>query len=344
MKYLICQEWKNTKNNHTGMVHLCKLIRKKNPKDYQLIKVPDIIIYFSNKKLNSFQFKLQPYIYNIIYFFITINLLIKIRKGDTIFLFEYLLKERNQYFVARMLKFVFSEKICIYGLAHLTPTRLDLMYTNKELIKFTSVLDYNITLGSSLSEYLISKGIEKEKIITSFHYVDTNYYLQKNERFTINNLTVIIMGIQMRNFSIMSDIVRDNPSVQFIICQAFFKLDSFFKNCPNAILKGFMKEDELKKEMENADISMNFMIDTVGSNVITTSMAMGLALIVSDVGSIKDYCDLENTIFCKSEFEFTHAINLLQRNKQQLLSMQKSSVKKSDEFKFESFYIFLNSL
>ena len=49
--------------------------------------------------------------------------------------------------------------------------------------------------------------------------------------------------------------------------------------------------------MANADISPNVMEDTVGSNVIVTSLAMGLAMICSNVGSIKDYCDDSNTIF-----------------------------------------------
>lgn len=344
MKYLICQEWKNTKGNHAGMVHLCKLIHKENPIDYELIIVPDIIIYFSSKLLVSIQFKIQPYIYKLIYFFITLKLLMKIKKGDSIFLFEYLLKERNQYFIARILKFFFGDKITIYGLAHLTPTRLDLMYNEQELLKYTSVLDFNLTLGSSLTDYLVVNGVEKEKVITTFHYVDTAYYFPVKASSISDDFTVIVMGIQMRDFDMISNIVKTNSSVQFIICQAFFKMDSFFKDCSNVKLKGFMEEDELKKEIEKADVSLNLMIDTVGSNVITTCMAMGLALVVSDVGSIRDYCDGENAFFCKNEIEFNDAIKNLKENKGLLLNMQKSSLQKSTFLKFENFYYFFNNI
>lgn len=344
MKYLICQEWKNTKGNHAGMVHLCKLINNKNPVDYKLIIVPDIIFYFPNKLLVSIQFKIQPYIYNLIYFFIFLNLVFKIKKGDSIFLFEYLLKERNQYFIARILKFIFGNKITIYGLAHLTPTRLESIYTKQELLKCTQVIDYNLTLGSSLTDYLIKNGTDKEKVITTFHYVDTNYYYPVKSFSSSDDFTVIVMGIQMRDFTMISNIVKANSSIKFIICQAFFKMDSFFENCTNVEFRGFMSENKLKEEIDRADISLNLMIDTVGSNVITTCMAMGLALVVSDVGSIKDYCDEENAIFCKNEIEFNEGIKIIKANKELLLNMQKSSLQKSSLFKFENFYKIINTI
>lgn len=344
MKYLICQEWKNTKGNHAGMVHLGKLIQKKNPIDYKLIIVPDRIIYLSSKVLMSIQFLIQPFIYNLIYFFITLKLVLKIKNGDSVFLFEYLLKERNQYFIARILKFFFGAKITIYGLAHLTPTRLNLMYSKQELLKYTSALDYNLTLGSSLTDYLVVNGVEKERVITTFHYVDTAYYYPVKASSTSRDFTVIVMGIQMRDFNMISNIVKTNSSVQFVICQAFFKMDSFFKDCPNVKLKGFMDEDELKTEIGKADVSLNLMIDTVGSNVITTCMAMGLALVVSDVGSITDYCDEENAVFCKNEMDFTEAIKNLKENKELVLNLQKSSLQKSTFFKFENFYSFFKTI
>jgi hypothetical protein len=344
MKYLICQEWKNTKGNHAGMVHLCKLIYKKNPNDYQLIIVPDIIFWVSNKALVSFQFKVQPFIYNLIYFFIALKLLIKSKKGDSIFLFEYLLKERNQYFLARILKFFFNKKITIYGLAHLTPVRLEAMYTQQELLKYTSPLDYNLTLGSSLTDYLISKGITKEKVITTFHYVDTAYYFPSGNQSISEYLTVIIMGMQMRDFGYIAEIVKKSPNVKFILCSALLKIENYFDECNNIIIKGFMPEDELKEEMNKADISLNLMVDTVGSNVITTSMAMALVNIVTNVGSVKDYCSTENSFFCNNLEDYLESINILNNDRELLLSMKNYSLKQSRLFQFENFYTFINKL
>lgn len=346
MKYLISQEWRNTKNNHAGMVHLCKLIHNKNPKEYKLIIVPDIIFWFSNKKLVSIQFKIQPYIYNLIYFFITLKLVLKIKKGDSIFLFEYLLKERNQYIIARILKYFFGDKITIYGLAHLTPKRLDEIYTKKELLKYISVLDFNLTLGSSLTDYLILKGINKEKVITTFHYVDIDYYCPNENKLLskTNNLAVIIMGMQMRDFVYIAEIVKKSPNVRFILCSALLKIGNNFEGCDNIIIKGFMPEAELKREMNKSDISLNLMVDTVGSNVITTSMAMALVNIVTNVGSIKDYCTDSNSFFCNNLEDYLNAIKTLNDNRELLYSMKNYSLQQSKLFQFENFYAFLNNL
>ena len=337
MKYLICQEWKNTKGNHAGMVHLCKLIMNKNPEDYKVIIVPDIIIYFSNKIMNSFQGKMQSYLYNILYFFITLKLLLKIKKGDTVFLLEYLLKEKNQFYLAKTLRFVFGNEIYIYGLAHLTPVILNKIFTKKELKGYSSVLDYNLTLGSSLSEYLISNGIEKEKVITTFHYVDTDYYYSTKKSINANSLTVIVMGMQMRDFSLISEIVKTLPDVKFVICSGLLEIENYFEGCSNTLIKGFMPEDDLKKEMDKADISLNLMIDTVGSNVITTSMAMGLVNVVSNVGSISDYCSSSNAFFCNTTQEFSKAIDVLNKNRNLLQTMKIASLERSKSFNFDNF-------
>lgn len=40
MKYLIVQEWENTKNNHAGMKHMCDLLVEKYPDKYEMIVNP----------------------------------------------------------------------------------------------------------------------------------------------------------------------------------------------------------------------------------------------------------------------------------------------------------------
>lgn len=52
--------------------------------------------------------------------------------------------------------------------------------------------------------------------------------------------------------------------------------------------------------MVNVDILLNVMEDIVGSNVIVILLVMGLVMICSNVGFIKDYCDDSNIIFCNN--------------------------------------------
>ena len=81
------------------------------------------------------------------------------------------------------------------------------------------------------------------------------------------------------------------------------------------------------------------MYDTIGSNVIVTSMGMGLAMICSNVGSIKNYCDDTNTIFCSDLQDFNNAIRKLKNNPTLLTSLRESARSKALQFSIENFYI-----
>ena len=53
--------------------------------------------------------------------------------------------------------------------------------------------------------------------------------------------------------------------------------------------------------------------------------------IVSDVGSIRDYCSDENAFFCKEPKDFVKAIRLLSQNKDLCLKMGNSARKRAEE-------------
>ena len=90
--------------------------------------------------------------------------------------------------------------------------------------------------------------------------------------------------------------------------------------------------------MDASDISLNVMKDTIGSNVICTSMAMGLAMVCSDVGSIHDYCDDTNAFFCKSTEDFVKVLQDLSREPEKVIEMKKSSFEKSKRLSIECYY------
>lgn len=97
--------------------------------------------------------------------------------------------------------------------------------------------------------------------------------------------------------------------------------------------------------MSNVDISVNILEDTVGSNVITTSMAMGLAIICSDVGSIRDYCTTENCEFCNNTKEdFVKAINRMENDRNRVYQMKLKSMKLSRKLSIENIDKWLSSL
>jgi glycosyltransferase involved in cell wall biosynthesis len=348
MKYLICQEWKNTSCNHTGMKHMCLLLKKKYPNDYEVIIFP---CFFYEKRLNIYIMRkiygifvqkiLIPYKYKkigeIIFKKLGIN--------DQIYLLEYCGLLFPQIVLAKYIRKK-NKLIKIYGLVHLVPQILDKQFTKKTLQKWIMPLDMVLTLGSSLSSYFrIRMNLPESKVKTLFLYVDLEFYKPLDICFSEQDTTtrstpkIIVMGNMERNYEILKKIVSENPQINFTICQGMLNLEKVFENCTNVDLRGFMDEADLLYLMQNADISLNIMDDTIGSNVITTSMAVGLAMIVSDVGSIKDYCQNDGAIYCKNEdpTSFSVAINELVQDKNKLNDLKQKSLINSQRFSIQKF-------
>lgn len=351
MKYLIVQNWNSTKGNHAGMKHMCELLVKKYPQEYNLIVSETFQYTFNNRILKSFLLKYQKltqkYFATFKYKKLCKSMIKNLKETDEVFLLEYLYPEIPQYGLAIYLRKKFP-KVKIYALSHLTSTTYKNIFPKpyKTIYKWSLPIDKMLTLGSSLSTFFIEDvHIPKEKISTGLHYVDSNYY-HINEIKEINSpMTIITMGNVQRNYTLLSQIVKNTPNINWIICKGHAPIDHYFYNIPNVQLKGYIEEDELKNIMKNADISLNVMNDTVGSNVITTSMAMGLAIITSNVGSIHDYCSEENAIFCNNDTtSFINAINYLIKNPSKVEIMKKNSIEISKKFDIEYVNQWFNNL
>lgn len=339
MKYIICQDWSNTSNNHAGMKYLAKRMEALRPTEFKAITVPDFfekVFKCKSKILRRFlviyaRFEHYRFIRKL-----TKRLLSELTLADSVYLFEYLERMTPQLYIAKHIRKKYKE-MPINAMVHLVPQKLDKGFGDSEFIEWMQPISKVITLGASLSSYLEARGISPSRIGTTFHYVDMDYY--HNEPKMNKKVSVIAMGNQMRNISLLKDIVNHNPAVDFTICQGVLDFSDVFSSNQNVKLIPFVSEDELRGYMSEADISLNVMDDTIGSNVIVTSMAMGLAMVCSDVGSIRDYCDESNTIFCNNSNreDFSFAISKLSNDSLLLQQMKQSSVKKAEQFNIISF-------
>lgn len=337
MKYLIVQDWQSTHGNHAGMKHMCDLLVAKYPDEYKMFvkecprnwKSPRTFMEKICWRLYG-KYAKEHYLtktYPLEYLELCSPMFSNLTAGDEVFLLEYLLPWASQYELACYIRENYP-KVKIYALSHLTGKYFDEM-TAKEpdlIQKWAKPVDKLLTLGSSLSSYFEKAGVSKEKISTGFHYVDSDYYQKQQPMKSNSPLKVIMMGALQRDYGMLAEVVKQCPDVHWIICRGRKNVDDLFPKTPNVELKGFLEEDELRHQMDIADVSLNVMEDTVGSNVITTSMAMGLAMIVSDVGSIRDYCNADNAIFCKNEVEdFINALKSLEKDKKRVQRMKETS-------------------
>lgn len=342
MDYLICQEWANTSGNHAGIKYLCCELARKYPNIYKVYIHPDYLGDSYNKKffyrnIIKYRSKLKNLFYNII---LCRKLKEQLCNGDRVFLMEYMDLSYSQLPIARMVKSNFP-KVTVYGMLHLVPSVYDEKFSDEKFKLWSNWIDKYITLGSSLSEYLNSiRLIPKIKIVTLFHYVDLNYYKPEGDINVNETVSVIAMGNMKRDYKLLEYIVKKNPNVVFYICQGMQDLSKYFGHLQNVQLIPYIGEDELRCLMSKADISLNTMVDTVGSNVIVTSMSMGLAMVCSDVGSIRDYCQCENSILCDNGRPqmFSDAILKLSTDKKLLLEMKKASRGISEKLSIEKFH------
>lgn len=342
MIYLISQDWANTSNNHAGIKYLCEQLQLNNKDDIVSIVIPDFRTKYKFSKYSIIR-RLQNNCYLREHRHYLNDVFNTLKKeavdGDKIILMEYMERLYPTLFFAQKAKKEMPN-VALYAMIHLVPSKLDAAFNSTCFKEWMAPIDRILTLGSSLTDYLVKRGVGKDKIITTFHYVDNKYYSPTRNPHIINDeIKVIAMGNQMRNISLLQKICEDNPTVKFTICQGVFDMSEKFDHLSNVTLIPFVPEDELKRLMDESDISLNSMEDTIGSNVIVTSMAMGLAMVCSDVGSIRNYCDESNCNFCDNNnvSSFSDAIKELSVNRKILASMKNSSFNKASKFAFEQF-------
>ena len=331
--YIVYYDWPNTSGNHAGMAYLAKTLA----------------LEFKNVKIiEMFHFKYRYF--KILNFFYAIFLALKFRlilsKGDQVFLMEYMARGCFQDVIARYMR-CFKMKNKIYGLVHLSGSHLLEIYKSPKTISSkVAHLNSVIVLGSSLANFF-REEIAFKNVITTFHYVDINYYAPVNLESDIytKKISVLCIGNIKRDFYRLRNIIISLPNIHFNICQGMRNLRGVLGDLSNVTLYGFLEEDDLLDLMHQNDISLSIMEDTIGSNVITTSLAVGLVPLVSDVGSIRDYCSDKDSFLCVTDDNFVKSIEILDSDRERLLLMKKNAVKKSIDFSLDNFSsFFLNTL
>jgi hypothetical protein len=99
------------------------------------------------------------------------------------------------------------------------------------------------------------------------------------------------MGNVERNYEDLVESAKVTSDIQYFVYAEQSLNSSLDNRClefSNVRLHKNIKESELRNLMHKSDVSLNVMHDTVGSNVIVTSLSCGLAMVCSDVGSIRD--------------------------------------------------------
>ncbi|GEO07606.1 hypothetical protein SAE01_01020 [Segetibacter aerophilus] len=263
-----------------------------------------------------------------------LKLLLQVKQKDQIFFTEYG-GIGWQTKIASILNLI-KPRVGLIGLVHLPLSILtDYYQTEDKLKKVLNLVNSLIVFGSSLEKDLLSLNI-KPKVVRSFHYVDP-YYLNEDKAQLERDgkLRVLFMGNLMRNYKLLISLIGslDPQTFTFDVCLGNHNLKEIFQQFKNVNVYGYLRENELLQIMKDADISLNILEDTIGSNVITTSLACALPLVTSDVGSIRDYADESCALFCKNDTEsFIAAAKHLQEDSFVVRTMSRQALVKAKSF------------
>jgi glycosyltransferase involved in cell wall biosynthesis len=322
--FVVYYEFNNTSGNHAGMAHLVKMIREDLPEVRLIKSVPHY-------------FKLGKYIARIYAVLLAFYFFLVLKKGDKVFFFEYLTKGTAFQALTSMLMRALGITSPIYALIHLSGQHLMELYQNEKYLKESLFsVDKVFVFGSSLSTFLRSLGFQKE-IITTFHYVDTDYYKALENKKDSQPLQVISIGGLKRDLPLLKNIISCMPEITFHILMGNMNLMPFFNEIENVQLHAYMSEEEMLHLMQICDICLSVMEDTIGSNAITTSMAVGLVQVVSDVGSIRDYCNESNSFLCREANDYVAAINMLDKDRTLLKKMKQQTLQKAATISHKAF-------
>jgi hypothetical protein len=303
-------DFPNTSGNHAGMSYFARRIAESLP-GARAIRQP--LTYFPGGSIFQFVFVVL----------VALRALWSLRASDTLFLLEYATPVAQQPTVAKICRF-FGAKFRIAGLVHLSLSHLLEVHPDAvSLGKQLALPDHIVVFGSSLERDLHERFGRKS--IRTFHYVDADYYSPTDLTTVPDRLRVIVMGALKRSFDDLPQIVKSCPAVEFHICCGKTDRSAQFAGIPNGVLHGFLSEAQLRDLMKSCHVGLSILEDTIGSNVIVTSLACGLVNVVSDVGSIRDYCSESNSIFCRSNAEFQTAIATLAADKALLQRMRQSA-------------------
>ena len=310
------------------MLHLARELQRRMSCEVKLIRIP------TNHLRALFLF------YRLYVDLVALRLRLTMRRGDTVWLMEYMLRTVQQSDAAHILR---GGGRNVIATAHLVPGRLKKHYSRRQTLSKIRPLDRLYTLGTSLRDYFTGTGAPSGKVKATFHYVDTDYYKAPLERHRGERLKVIALGNMERDFDTLRGIASRCPQVDFTVCLGMKKTD-MFDGMANVRTVGFVAEEELRRLMQEADVSLNTMYDTIGSNVITTSLACGLPVIASAVGSIGDYVDdgVDGILFHNAD-EGVAALERLAADRQLLESMSAAAARKAQELSIDRFVEFMDS-
>jgi glycosyltransferase involved in cell wall biosynthesis len=204
----------------------------------------------------------------------------------------------------------------------------------KPVLDSLKLADVVFSLGGKLTDILISKGISPNKIIEIPIGIDDSWLTEKEEIKNQTKRTFIFIGRYERRKGIeeITKVLNESSEIDFEF--------HFIGNIPDSKKQSSKKihywgsiseESKIKSILKQSDVLICPSYSEGMPTVILEAMAMGLAIIASDVGAVNEQVDNNNGILISpgNKKELQKVIKeFVEMENKKLLKMKMNSIKK----------------
>lgn len=179
-----------------------------------------------------------------------------------------------------------------------------------------------IVVGTNQIDYF-AKWFPREKIVFVPHGVDTEFFSPPNGGVRENK--VLFVGTHLRDFNILRSVVEKierHPESPIFTIVTFRENWYLFKDFKNVKLLSDISETELLRLYQTHALLFLPILDGTANNTLLEAAACGLAIITTDIGSVRDYLDDNCAILMK-----TKNINIIISN---IIELVKNETKREE--------------
>jgi glycosyltransferase involved in cell wall biosynthesis len=197
-----------------------------------------------------------------------------------------------------------------------------------------------IVVSKTQTEYFLSVGVPKERIVFIPHGVDAQYFTATDARTPADVFTVLSVGSYRRNFELLRTVCerfQDDTRFRFEIVSAP-RFRAMFEGLPNVLFRSGISDRELVEAYGGASCLLMTAESSTANNAILEALACGLPIVTERVGGISEYVNAECALeTAPREVEgLVEALKLLQRDENLRRKMAAAARRHAVSFSWEN--------